>query len=127
MDEWTQIEGYLESILIAFLNDISCLSEIKDPKSWDTPSDDPCVWTLGASNSIEIIEKSSKLSMVQPEVFPKKQTQVFNSFYLFVCLTLLDDKSTGSKKLTTEKTSLTSPPIGVLAAASNQIKQLVAI
>lgn len=65
--------------------------------------------------------------MVQPEVFPKKQTQVFNSFYLFVCLTLLDDKSTGSKKLTTEKTSLTSPPIGVLAAASNQIKQLVAI
>ena len=29
-----------------------------------------------------------------------------------------------AKKLTTEKTSLTSPPIGVLAAASNQIKQL---
>lgn len=33
--------------------------------------------------TVEIIEKSSKLSMVQPEVFPKKQTQVFNSFYLF--------------------------------------------
>ena len=61
--------------------------------------------------------KSSRLSRVQPEVFPKNRPKcsIASTF-----LTLLDDKSTGSKNSLQNICALTSPPIGVLAAASNQ-------
>lgn len=71
------------------------MSEIKDPKSWDTPFDDPCVWTLGASNSqLKSLKNHQSFQWSNQKYSQKNRPKCSIAS---ICLTLLDDKSTGSQ------------------------------